>query len=109
MDKLRDFFTSSGALSTSSYKDSPLDLHSYIADGIQRLPKEYQPPQEWYRWIPGKSPLSTSEWSVQIHSVRAAVVPGRGWAGARAGNFEESDAMDEAQGKAKARKKMDRQ
>lgn len=61
MDKLRDFFTSSGAMSASGLAGTKYDLHAYIAQGIRSLPKQYQPPTEWYRWVPGKSPLSTSE------------------------------------------------
>lgn len=51
----------SGAFEYSKYANTKLDLHSYIADGIRSLPVKYQPGEEWYKWIPGKSPLSTSE------------------------------------------------
>ena len=66
MQAIRDMFQSystSGALSASSYRDGPLDLHAHIARGIAQLPKAYQPPVEWYRWSAGQSPLSTSEFT----------------------------------------------
>ncbi|KAK9900406.1 ELO-domain-containing protein [Cystobasidium minutum MCA 4210] len=50
----------SGAMSGSKYAGSAIDLHSYIAAGIRQLPAKYQPGVEWYKWIPGKSPLSTT-------------------------------------------------
>lgn len=71
MQAIRDIFQSystSGALSASSYRDGPLDLHAHIARGIAQLPKAYQPPVEWYRWTAGQSPLSTTS------SVALAVV-----------------------------------
>ena len=61
MQKLQEMLSSSGAMSASRYANSKLDVHSYIAQGIRSLPAQYQPGTEWYRWVPGKSPLSTSE------------------------------------------------
>lgn len=67
LDKVKQIWESqilqnpSGAFEYSKYANSKLDLHAYIADGIRKLPYKYQPGQEWYKWIPGRSPLSTSE------------------------------------------------
>jgi len=68
MQKLQEMLSSSGAMSASRYANSKLDVHSYIAQGIRSLPAQYQPGTEWYRWVPGKSPLSTTS------SVALAVV-----------------------------------
>lgn len=66
-DKINQLFNSqvlqnpSGAFEYSKYANGKLDLHHYISQGIRSLPYKYQPGVEWYKWIPGKSPLSTSE------------------------------------------------
>lgn len=66
LDKVKQIWESqilqnpSGAFEYSKYANSKLDLHAYIADGIRKLPYKYQPGQEWYKWIPGRSPLSTT-------------------------------------------------